>query len=216
MDTYQKPLEDVDAALKRLNATLASYKVASTTKPAPAATAPMKAPAPAATPANKANGNKTSIPATRPAPASKNGQQSNGHPRSAGRTAEPTGPGSNPAESPSDLPQVRPDLLWQEAMKLRFCDRSSRRTMMLGPDFPGMSGDQFAIDRQIDDIMMLQEHYLVDYPYLLPIRLLTAQKYLQLGYPDLAAGEAYKALLLCDAVRDPSDDYHQMAAPQLR
>ncbi|TKA66124.1 hypothetical protein B0A55_09699 [Friedmanniomyces simplex] len=216
MDTYQKPLEDVDAALKRLNATLASYKVASTTKPAPAATAPMKAPAPAATPANKANGNKTSIPATRPAPASKNGQQSNGHPRSADRTAEPTGPGSNPAESPSDLPQVRPDLLWQEAMKLRFCDRSSRRTMMLGPDFPGMSGDQFAIDRQIDDIMMLQEHYLVDYPYLLPIRLLTAQKYLQLGYPDLAAGEAYKALLLCDAVRDPSDDYHQMAAPQLR
>ena len=40
--------------------------------------------------------------------------------------------------------------------------------------------------------------------------------YLQLGYPDLAAGEAYKALLLSDAVRDTSDEFHEVAFESLR
>lgn len=38
-----------------------------------------------------------------------------------------------------------------------------------------------------------------------------ATVYLLLGYPDLAAGSAYKALLLTDAVRDDSDEYHEQA-----
>jgi hypothetical protein len=38
-----------------------------------------------------------------------------------------------------------------------------------------------------------------------------ASVYLLLGYPDLAAGSAYKALLLTDAVRDDSDEYHDQA-----
>ena len=35
--------------------------------------------------------------------------------------------------------------------------------------------------------------------------------YFYLQYPDLAAGEAYKALLLADAVADESDEYHGRA-----
>ena len=35
--------------------------------------------------------------------------------------------------------------------------------------------------------------------------------YIRLGYPDLAVGIAYKALLLTDAIRDDSDEYHQQA-----
>ncbi|KAK0269890.1 hypothetical protein LTR35_014566 [Friedmanniomyces endolithicus] len=217
MDTYQKPLENVDAALNRLNATLASYKISSTTK---SAINPIRPPAPRPVSANRsqANGYTPSPSASSSVPASRNVQQSNGHAQSAHRPDEPTPPGGEVNGTSARLFDElrRPDLLWQEALNLRFCDRSIKRTMMQGPAFPGMPGDQIAIDRQIDDIMMLQEHYLVDYPYLLPIRLLTSQKYLQLGYPDLAAGEAYKALLLCDAVCDTSDEYHPMAAPQLR
>jgi hypothetical protein len=32
-----------------------------------------------------------------------------------------------------------------------------------------------------------------------------------LGYPDLAAGSAYKALLLKDAIDEPSEEYHDQA-----
>ena len=48
-------------------------------------------------------------------------------------------------------------------------------------------------------------------PFCLPTYVDNSQRYLQLGYPDLAAGEAYKALLLADAVRDEGDEYHQPA-----
>ena len=40
------------------------------------------------------------------------------------------------------------------------------------------------------------------HPYCIPIYVTLSATYLQLGYPDLAAGAAYKALLLCDAVQD--------------
>lgn len=46
--------------------------------------------------------------------------------------------------------------------------------------------------------------------------ILTAQRYLNLDYPDLAAGAAYKALLLSDAVRDESDEYHEQAVEALK
>lgn len=48
-------------------------------------------------------------------------------------------------------------------------------------------------------------------PYCLVVYLELASIYLLLGYPDLAAGSAYKALLLTDAVRDDSDEYHDQA-----
>lgn len=48
-------------------------------------------------------------------------------------------------------------------------------------------------------------------PYCLLVYLELASVYLLLGYPDLAAGSAYKALLLTDAVRDDSDEYHEQA-----
>lgn len=42
------------------------------------------------------------------------------------------------------------------------------------------------------------------------------QKYLQLGYPDLASAEAYRALLLSDAVQEASDENHIDACEALR
>jgi hypothetical protein len=54
-------------------------------------------------------------------------------------------------------------------------------------------------------------YLLDDEPYCLLVYLELASTYLLLGYPDLAAGSAYKALLLTDAVRDDSDEYHDQA-----
>jgi len=43
-----------------------------------------------------------------------------------------------------------------------------------------------------------------------------AALYNALGYPDLAAGAAYKALLLLDAVEDESDERHEDAVNAFR
>lgn len=40
--------------------------------------------------------------------------------------------------------------------------------------------------------------------------------YVRLGYPDLATGIAYKALLLTDAIRDDADEYHEQAYGALK
>jgi hypothetical protein len=48
-------------------------------------------------------------------------------------------------------------------------------------------------------------------PYSITCRLDIAQKYGSLGYPDLAAGEAYMALLLIDEIREESGEYHEEA-----
>ncbi|KAK8212335.1 hypothetical protein IWZ01DRAFT_570045 [Phyllosticta capitalensis] len=48
-------------------------------------------------------------------------------------------------------------------------------------------------------------------PYSILLRLQVADLYRFLGYPDLAAGEAYKALLLVDEVLDESGEYHEDA-----
>ena len=50
----------------------------------------------------------------------------------------------------------------------------------------------------------------------MPLYLVAAQKYLQLGYPDLASAEAYKALLLSDAIQDTSDENHFEACEGIR
>ena len=57
--------------------------------------------------------------------------------------------------------------------------------------------------------------YLEGHPYCIPSYIQVAQIYRQLGYPDLTAGALYKALLLSDAVRDESDEYHKAAIESL-
>lgn len=49
-----------------------------------------------------------------------------------------------------------------------------------------------------------------DRPYSIPHRLELAKVYKQLGYPDLAASDAYKALLLIDEVVEEGE-YHEEA-----
>lgn len=55
-----------------------------------------------------------------------------------------------------------------------------------------------------------------DHPYCLPLYLVLAQKQIQLGYPDLAASAAYKAVLLSDAIQDEADEYHDDACDAVR
>ncbi|QIW97213.1 hypothetical protein AMS68_002731 [Peltaster fructicola] len=49
-------------------------------------------------------------------------------------------------------------------------------------------------------------------PYLAPAHILLARTYVRLRYSDLAAGAAYKALLLLDAISDDSDENHESAS----
>ncbi|KAK3112494.1 hypothetical protein LTR53_011210, partial [Teratosphaeriaceae sp. CCFEE 6253] len=216
MDTYQKPLHDVDAALRRLNATLESYKISATSKaaptPSPRTAAPVATPVPDPTVFRFT----AAAPARPPAPAPSNGVQVNGgHTRPAATPAEPLPRATEYADWLAELPQNSPDELWRETLALRFWPAPDHRTPPPDlPDMPG-GGDQASIGRQLQHIVRMQR-YLVEYPYLLPLRIVIAQKYLQLGYPDLASGEAYKALLLCDAIHDASDEYHGPASAQLR
>ena len=57
---------------------------------------------------------------------------------------------------------------------------------------------------------------LADSPYDLILYLRRALVHSDLGYPDLAAGDAYRALLLTDEVRDGSFEYHEQAVEALR
>ena len=56
---------------------------------------------------------------------------------------------------------------------------------------------------------------LAESPYDLVLYLDRAVVYGDLGYPDLAAGDAYRALLLTDEVRDESFEYHEQAREAL-
>jgi len=53
-------------------------------------------------------------------------------------------------------------------------------------------------------------------PYDLVLYLERAAVHSDLGYPDLACGDSYRALLLCDEVRDESFEYHEQALETLR
>jgi hypothetical protein len=57
---------------------------------------------------------------------------------------------------------------------------------------------------------------LAEQPYDLVAYLERASVHTELGYPDLAAGDAYRALLLTDEVRDESFEYHDEALEALR
>ncbi|KAF2157671.1 hypothetical protein K461DRAFT_284205 [Myriangium duriaei CBS 260.36] len=54
-------------------------------------------------------------------------------------------------------------------------------------------------------------NWLDQLPYSIQLYLEQADSFQRLGYPDLAAGAAYKALLLNDAINDDSDEYYQNA-----
>lgn len=54
-----------------------------------------------------------------------------------------------------------------------------------------------------------------DAPYLLFYHYLRSQVHAELGYPDLAVMDAYKALLLVDEVLDESGEYHEQAKSEL-
>lgn len=56
---------------------------------------------------------------------------------------------------------------------------------------------------------------LANSPYDLILYLQRAVLYSNLGYPDLAAGDAYRALLLTDEVRNDSFEYHERAVESL-
>ncbi|KAI9839128.1 MAG: hypothetical protein M1819_003121 [Sarea resinae] len=53
-------------------------------------------------------------------------------------------------------------------------------------------------------------------PYDILVYLSRANAYERLGYPDLAAGDAYRALLLTDEVQDESGEYHEEVTAALR
>ncbi|OTB08369.1 hypothetical protein M426DRAFT_316993 [Hypoxylon sp. CI-4A] len=56
---------------------------------------------------------------------------------------------------------------------------------------------------------------LLENPYDLVLYIKRALVYSDLAYPDLAAGDAYRALLLTDEVRDESFEYHEQAVDAL-
>ncbi|KAK2630163.1 hypothetical protein QTJ16_000983 [Diplocarpon rosae] len=57
---------------------------------------------------------------------------------------------------------------------------------------------------------------LIDSPYDLVAYLERAEAYSELGYPDLAAGDIYRALLLIDEVENEGFEYHERALDALR
>lgn len=69
----------------------------------------------------------------------------------------------------------------------------------------------------IQDLLIFADHSrraIQQYPYGLPLYVILAQHYSRVAYPDLAAGAAYKALLLSDAVQSEEDEYHELAVRQ--
>lgn len=81
---------------------------------------------------------------------------------------------------------------------------------------PSYTSDDHDEDYQI--LLDRREHItdaLADSPYNLILYLQRAVVYSNLGYPDLAAGDAYRALLLTDEIRDDGFEYHDQAVEAL-
>lgn len=65
------------------------------------------------------------------------------------------------------------------------------------------------VRKGLAELIELQES-LTDQPYSILLHLKLAAAYRSLGYPDLAAGDAYKALLLVDEILEEGE-YHEQA-----
>ncbi|KAI1826151.1 Wd tetratricopeptide repeat domain-containing protein [Xylaria intraflava] len=83
----------------------------------------------------------------------------------------------------------------------------------------GMTHEGIAnIDTRIESLLhqrQLLTYELLANPYDIILYLNRAIVYSDLGYPDLAAGDAYRALLLTDEVRNDGFEYHQAASESL-
>lgn len=69
-------------------------------------------------------------------------------------------------------------------------------------------------NRRVAELINLQK-LTFERPYSIVHRLVIADAYKNLGYPDLAAGDAYKALLLVDEVSEETE-YHEEALEAAR
>ncbi|KAI7221680.1 hypothetical protein KC333_g1600 [Hortaea werneckii] len=172
MDEYAKSLQDVDAALNRLKATLASYK-----------------------PFEKSqNGDESSHAYADSLPSSAAKQAAIEKPQAAAKDLSTI----------RERPQLHVTGTWKEVLDLR----SSSIISAQKPEDKQLQPLAEAIrdiSRQIDENS-----------YCAPLYVLLALKYLFAGYPDLASGAAYKALLLADAVQDAADEYHDRACEAMR
>ncbi|KAF2756340.1 hypothetical protein EJ05DRAFT_62582 [Pseudovirgaria hyperparasitica] len=67
----------------------------------------------------------------------------------------------------------------------------------------------------MDSVLSLQKELSQD-PYSVPLRIKLIEAYDTLKYPDLAAGEAYRAILLIDEVVDECGEFHEEALESAR
>ncbi|KAI1478941.1 hypothetical protein K445DRAFT_55974 [Daldinia sp. EC12] len=77
-----------------------------------------------------------------------------------------------------------------------------------------MDESEEEVDPRIESLLRQRQsltNELLESPYDLVLYLKRALVYSDLAYPDLAAGDAYRALLLTDEVRDDSFEYHTQA-----
>lgn len=87
---------------------------------------------------------------------------------------------------------------------------------------PNVSSKMDTDESSDDETMELLERRrrltvaLSETPYNLILYIERAVVHADLGYPDLASGDAYRALLLTDEVRDESFEYHRQALESLR
>ncbi|KAI1812072.1 Wd tetratricopeptide repeat domain-containing protein [Poronia punctata] len=80
------------------------------------------------------------------------------------------------------------------------------------------SKKQEEIDSRVESLLrerQLLTHQLLENPYDIILYLKRALVYADLAYPDLASGDAYRALLLTDEVRNDSFEYHEVATSSL-
>lgn len=69
--------------------------------------------------------------------------------------------------------------------------------------------------RQLTEKLVALQHATPEQPYSIAHRLNLARAYKNLGYPDLAAGDAYKALILVDELVEEGE-YHDEALEAAR
>ncbi|ORY70140.1 wd and tetratricopeptide repeat protein [Pseudomassariella vexata] len=75
------------------------------------------------------------------------------------------------------------------------------------------------IDSRIESLLDARQRFtdeLIQSPYDFILHLQRAVTYADLGYPDLAAGDAYRALLLTDEVSNESFEYHEQSVKALQ
>jgi hypothetical protein len=77
-----------------------------------------------------------------------------------------------------------------------------------------MADSEEEVDTRIESLLLQRQSLTQEIyanPYDLILYLKRALVYSDLGYPDLASGDAYRALLLTDEVRNDSFEYHEVA-----